>query len=498
MPRMGSEAEFGRLREVFRQCGFTPEGVCGRLEIESMRDFVPQWRGRMTHTGAETALDVLILLLLDGEAVAEDAISRLLPQGAFESFQALGLVAPDTTRPGHWFAGCTVYPVRDLVLASDRITDTARASIPMEADLVYPAGIDNTSDFLAMLPETRCEALLDIGTGTGVAALDGARYSGHTWGTDIATRSIAFAEFNRRLNGIGNATLVEGDLYAPVDGLTFDRIVTHPPYVPARANTMIFRDGGEDGEQILRCIVEGVPRFLRTGGRFYTMVTAADCEDEPFEQRLRRWLGPANAEFDLVLAAHTLTTPRDLAANSFLGKHTAIEDIRFRHDLWSRRKVRFLFHGSVMMRRHGAGRSGYTVRVLRGAGYTKHHVEWLLAVAGMWRDPAARAGLMAMAPVLSPRAEMAVLHRVREGALAPEAFTLRAAGPFEAECVLEGWLAQIVARCDGATTWREHFETAKADGMLLPATPVEEFIGLLEPLVTNGLLCLSSCPLPEA
>ena len=47
-------------------------------------------------------------------------------------------------------------------------------------------------------------------------------------------------------------TVVEGDMYAPVEGLTFDRIVTHPPYIPAKQTGLIFRDGGEDGEQIIR------------------------------------------------------------------------------------------------------------------------------------------------------------------------------------------------------------------------------------------------------
>ena len=57
-------------------------------------------------------------------------------------------------------------------------------------------------------------------------------------------------------------------------------------------------------EQILRRLVEGVPRHLRPGGSFYTFVTAADCEGQPFEDRLRLWLGEAQAEFDVVLAAH--------------------------------------------------------------------------------------------------------------------------------------------------------------------------------------------------
>jgi hypothetical protein len=226
------------------------------------------------------------------------------------------------------------------------------------------------------------------------------------------------------------------------------------------------------------------------------MVTAADCEGQPFEDRLRMWLGAAQAEFDLVLAAHTLTDPKNLAANSFLGQNTAVEDILYRHEIWARRNVRFLFHGSVLMRRHHTARPAFTARVLKGEGFNPGHVEWLLDWGTEVRDAASQERLMGFRPYLSPHAEMAVLHRVREGQLVPEVFSLRSSGPFEAECVLGPWLAQIAARCDGETSWREHFEKAKADGMVPEAARAEEFLEVLEPLVSNGLLRIAERPLP--
>jgi methylase of polypeptide subunit release factors len=498
LPRLGSEAEFARVRGMLGECGFTPERIAARLGIAGMGEYKPIWRGRSNLLAAEEALDALILLLMDGEYVADETLQRLLPAGAVGQMEALGMVARDPVREDRWFAGCTLFPTRGMVLASDRVAAPGGAALPMVADAVYPAAIGNTVAFLATLPETPCDALLDIGTGTGIAALDAAaRYARHAWGTDIAARSVRFAEFNRRLNGIENASVREGDLYAPVEGLTFDRIVTHPPYVPARKKTMIFRDGGEDGEQILRRIVEGVPRFLRPGGRFYTMVTAADCEGQPFEDRLRLWLGAAQEEFDLVLAAHTLTDPKNVAANSFLGQNTAVEDILYRHEIWVRRKVRFLFHGGVLMRRHGRARPAFTARVLKGEGFTPGHVEWLLDWSTEVREAEWLGRLMGCRPFLSPHAEMAVVHRVRDGQLVPEVFSLRSSGPFEAECMLEPWVAQIAARCDGETSWREHFEKAKGDGVVPQGARAEEFLEVLEPLVSNGLLGIAERPFPS-
>ena len=497
VPRLGSDAEFAALRDMLAQCGFTPERICERLGIGGMGEYQPIWRGRTNLLAAEQALDALILLLMDGEYVAGETLERLLPPGAVGQMAALRLVARDPVRNEMWFGGCTLFPTRGMVLASDRVTAPDRAALPMTTDAVYPAAIENIVAFMSTLPETPCDALLDIGTGSGIAALDGARWSRHAWGTDIAARSVQFAEFNRRLNGIQNARLREGDLYAPVEGLTFDRIVTHPPYVPARKNTMIFRDGGEDGEQILRRIVAGMPRFLRPGGRFYTMVTAADCEGQPFEDRLRLWLGAAQADFDLVLAAYTLTGPKDLAANSFLGQNTLVEDILYRHEMWARRKVQFLFYGSVLMRRHGTACPAITARVLKGEGFTPRHVEWLLEWNTEVRDAASRERLMGLRPCLSPHAEMGVLHRVRDGQFVPEVFSLRCNRPFEAECILQPWLAQIASRCDGQTSWREHFEKAKGGGMVSGETTAGEFLAVLEPLVSNGLLWIAEKPFPQ-
>jgi hypothetical protein len=197
-----------------------------------------------------------------------------------------------------------------------------------------------------------------------------------------------------------------------------------------------------------------------------------------------------------VLAAHTLTDPKNLAANSFLGQNTAVEDILYRHEIWARRKVRLLFHGSVLMRRHQSARPAFTTRVLKGEGFTPRHVEWLLEWSTEVRDAAALGRLMGCRPFLSPHAEMAVLHRVRDGQLVPEVFSLRSNGPFEAECVLEPWVAQIAARCDGQTSWREHFEKAKGDGVVPETATAEEFLEVLEPLVSNGLLWIAERPFP--
>jgi SAM-dependent methyltransferase len=495
-PRLGGDAEFAAVRGILAQCGFTQERVFQRLGITGAGEYKPVWLGGSNLPEAKDALGALILLLMDGDFVARETLAQLLPAGAVEELEALGLIGRDPQDPNRWFGGCTLFPTRGLLLASDRASSPDGARHPTSADMVYPPAIDTTAVFMSTLPDTPCDALLDVGTGSGIAALDSARYACHAWGTDIAPRSVQFAEFNRRLNGIQNATMLQGDLYAPVEGLTFDRIVAHPPYVPVRKNELIFRDGGEDGEQVLRRIVEGVPRFLRPGGRFYTMVTAADCEGQAFEDRLRLWLGPLAAEFDLVLVAHTERSPKAVAVDSFLGGNTSAADIRYRHEMWERRKTKSLFHGRVLVRRHEGARPAFTQRVLRGQGFTQAHVEWLLEWGAALSDAGSQERLMELRPRLSPHAELGVVHRVRNGRLAPEAFSLRCRCPFEAERALPPWLAQIIAQCDGRTTWQGQLENARNAGLVSRETTTAEFLSVLEPLVANALLWVAERPLP--
>jgi hypothetical protein len=314
------------------------------------------------------------------------------------------------------------------------------------------------------------------------------------WGTDIAGRSVHFAEFNRKLNHVCNVTMLEGDLYEPVRGLTFDRIVTHPPYVPSPKTKLIFRDGGDDGEQILRRVIEGLPEFLRIGGRFYSLVLGADCQGEAFEQRIRKWLGERQAEFDLVLVSHSLRPPKEFVANSLAKEAISLEDLKFWTDTWRRRKAEFLFYGSILIRRNSGDREALTARVQKGPDFRPEHQDWLLDWQTESHDPAFTAHLLDSHPSIAPGSELRVLHRLRDGRFAPEAFAIESEGPFRSELRCNSWLVAVISECDGKHTWREHFERAVQADLIGSESTAEEFAGVLAALVSQGILTLRERP----
>jgi methylase of polypeptide subunit release factors len=499
LPQLGTEEDFATLRETLRFCNFHNEGICQRLDISSIVDFVPKCDGRQTAIEIEYPIDAILRLVLDGEFVSEQILESMLPPGSVPAMERLGILARSISRPGYLYSTVTMYPAEEtLLLAGDRPGTPDGSPYRVPNDVVYPGAIENTRHFLASLPQTPCEALLDIGTGSGVAALSAAsRYAKQAWGVDIAARSVRFAEFNRRLNDIGNLTILEGDLYEPVRDLTFDRIVAHPPYVPAPKIKMIFSDGGADGEEILAGIIQGLPQHLRTGGRFHTLVLGADCEGEAFEDRIRKWLGPQQDEFDLVMVSHSLRSPLEFVARALAKGKVGLIELKFWTETWNRRKVEFLFYGSILIRRHTGARRAITARVLSALGYGPDHQGWLLDWEADCEDPAFRARIMDWHPELPADAQLKVLHRLEQGRFAPAAFAVECGTPFNSEVRCKDWMVALLSECNGDSTWRDHFERAKGLGTISTETTGDEFAGILRALAGQGILRIRERPLPS-
>jgi methylase of polypeptide subunit release factors len=488
LPHLSADEEFAAVRQIFQRCGFDERGVTDRLEIQDIAHFKSIRQGRRNALDLQSPIDALIRLFLDGEVVEDAAAAKLLPEGAMGSLAALNLVVG---APAGWRSTILIYPGFDLLMASDRAADPNRKEESLAPDAVYPAVIENTREFIASLPETKCEALLDIGTGSGIAALLAAsEYAHHAWGVDITARAVHFAEFNRRLNGIANTTFLEGDMYAQVEGMTFDRIVAHPPYVPAARTRLIYRDGGEDGEQILRRVIEGLPRFLRPGGTFYAAAMAADCEGEMFEERIRKWLGATQQEFDLVLVSYWLREPEQFLATTRAKGNVPADEIAYLEDLWTRRKVQYLLHAGILLRRVAETRPAITVRMQKGQGMTRHHIQWLLDWETRARNPASLEWVMSLSPSIAPQCRLLVQHRVREGRFAPYDFVLACPSPFDSECRVEAWLAAAISRCDGSKTVRDHIQESRRSG--LPATHQDDDVAaIIVTMISAGVLTLA-------
>ncbi|MEX1265328.1 MAG: peptide chain release factor N(5)-glutamine methyltransferase [Woeseia sp.] len=129
---------------------------------------------------------------------------------------------------------------------------------------------------LMRLPRRAECRLLDLGTGSGAIALALARERPmcEVTGTDISEAAIAVAIQNARQQLLPNVNFVHGDWTGPVQGQSFDLVVSNPPYI-ADSDDALKALGfeprsalaaGADGLDAMRSIVDEVPQVIRPGG----------------------------------------------------------------------------------------------------------------------------------------------------------------------------------------------------------------------------------------
>jgi SAM-dependent methyltransferase len=481
LPKLGTPGEYLAVRRLFESHGFTYQDVCQRLGIEHLYKFQTPPPGLGIADRVATPLDALIRLFAFGLYLERELAETLLGPEGVSALEALNLLAPDPARPGAVFGTSALVPLPGAMTASDRVCSPDGGNVGRAPDGVYPAFFANTLAFVDRLPETPCETMLELGTGTGFAAIRMGRWAGHVWASDVAPRSVRFAAFNVGLSGLDNITVVEGDMYAPVEGLTFDRIAIHPPYIPSLDNKYIYRDGGEDGEQIFRRAVEGLPRFLGPNGRFYAVLMASDRRGETLEQRIRKWLGPAEAAFDVMVVTDERNSVSDALAQNE-------KDAPFWRTIWERNQTESLIYGSVLIARHGGERAKVDARAQAGEGFGWRHLDGLLDWEIRVRQPGAEQMLLECRPRIAPGCELQIAYRPVEGRLAPHEAQFQVTGPVRTRFKSPLWLVEAIFGCDGNASWGDRYQALVAQGKIPPQAPAAEFARMLIALVSGGAL----------
>jgi SAM-dependent methyltransferase len=486
--RLEQSPHFAFLCDFLRSSEFNEKSICGRVGMAGLNEFFSNDRARVALSGESDGLGFLIRLFLMGEPLAVIDLEPAIPARALEAMKDLGLLIEDPTDHARVCASVALYPVGRLFIVSDRWTTPEGNAPDLPDDFVFPAITANTSQFMATLPRDRCESFLELCSGTGVAALEAARNANHAWAVDITERCTQMAEFNRLLNGLNNLTTIQGDLYECLGDLTFDRIVAHPPYMPVLNRAQVFYDGGADGEQVTRRIVSGLPRYLRPGGRFYCLAQGSDREGAPFEQRVRAWLGEEQSDFDVTVIVRQPQTPGDAAMQYGMkskGGGRAAHEMR---EALRGLGIQLMVYGWMIIQRREDARPVFTTRRTVGSNTGRNEIDWLLK----WETAAVKPEFIELLaethPVVVPSLELHVVHRMKEGDLAPEQFSLHAEYPFSVDCRVQPWVGFLLPQCDGKLTVRQLLEFCKQNNLVHPETPLAEFAKLLVIFISGGFL----------
>lgn len=272
------------IRAFFESASYDAAGVRARLG-KHPQELEPTDLHYLDHfkLGGDP-LDQLIRLFLLRGRLGEDRCRSLFGSERFAQMLELGLVQ---SRDGDCSATIDVYPVGALLIATDHRYHV-RSDDQLDEEPVMYLGRDSIGLAMAA-PRAATRHHLDLCTGSGVQALVAASYAEQVIGVDINPRALRFARFNAAWNDVRNATFLPGDLYEPVRGRRFGSVTANPPFVPSPSSNLAFRDGGADGEAVLRRIIEGAPAHLEPEGRLSIVTDLAAVTQ--YAEKLSGWWG---------------------------------------------------------------------------------------------------------------------------------------------------------------------------------------------------------------
>ena len=439
-PRIGEKRFFDTVRAALDSAGYNEAALRDRAGLYKLSDVLTLTDRRPRTAPPHDALETACRLFFEGYPVRSEDASKTLGGAMIEACHELGLLrgAGEDLQ-----ATVSIAPVGPVYAISDRGMPLDDRVTTAPSDVVFSVVTSNAQRFLSLVPRSPCEDLLEMCGGAGAAGVLGAKaFARRGYSLDITERSTLFAESNGRLNALTNFTALRGDLYSPVEGKTFDRILAHPPFVPedgeAQEKKMVFRDAGGDGEDVTRQLIEELPRYLRKGGIYCQLSTGSDRKDAPFEKRVREWLGDKQGEFDVLLLATGSSKMRNLA------RWRALEE-RF--------GMTNLFYGFTVIRRHGGSRPPFTQRRCGPDPVSWEYPMWLIDAGAKICD-LGPAGLAAARPRLSPRVRMIVTQVLEKGKFRAEKLGLELP-PYPGTMEVEPWMVKFFEACDGAKTTRE-------------------------------------------
>ncbi|WP_433546406.1 DUF7059 domain-containing protein [Streptomyces sp. CA-294286] len=351
------------LRDALLAAAFTADGLLDLLGAPAYSalargETVPALRA----TRGDGPLRTLVRLFLLQESVPTARAAEVLP---LAECLADGWLVADGD---HVRATVDVRPYggdegQDWFIVSDlgRAVGGAGGAGTREEGVVL--GVGGASTTLASITvRTPVRSALDLGTGSGIQALHAAQHAVRVTATDLNPRALAFTRLTLALSGATPAELREGSLFEPVEGATYDLIVSNPPFVISPGARLTYRDGGMGGDDLCRALVSGAGERLNEGGYAQFLANWQHVEGEDWKDRLRSWV-PAGCDAWIVQReVQDITQYAELWLRDAGDHRSDPTEYAARYEAWldefEARGTTGVGFGWITLRKRGAGATG--------------------------------------------------------------------------------------------------------------------------------------------
>lgn len=498
--RIGAREDFARVRDALNAADFTDATICRVMSITEMSHLGGgniKEADLVTLSASQPEIVLFLRLFIIMESVSREEVENLLGTELVRSFLALDLlrIGEAGTLRERYYTPVFFYPVKHTFIASDRHDSPDGSEFEPPSDIVFPAIFAGTLNFLRLIGKSPAGDVLDLCSGSGIGALLLSRKATRAVASDVTPRAAHYATFNALMNDCANVEIVTGDLYATVEGRVFDRIIAHPPYMPALHDTTLWRDGGEVGEVLVQRIVAGLPQHLRAGGTAYILCLGIDTKDGQFEERARAWLGESADEFDVFSAYGEESTPQSVA-ESIVNRARGAEasDQARLEQAFERIGTLRLVYGALVIHRRAENHKSdpaWTTRVRISKETQGENLEWLLD----WHRQQTREDflekLTTARPRLAPFLIVNVTHAVTDdGELVPARYMLEAVAPLISVMKVDGWIVPLITGFDGQRTVAEVHTMAREAKAIPDDFMLEDFARLVTMLTERCYLVI--------
>ncbi|MFE9836402.1 methyltransferase [Streptomyces sp. NPDC005551] len=356
-----------RLRDALLGASYTADGMLDLLGAPAYAalarsETVPALRA----TRGDTPLETLVRLFLLQQPVQHARVADVLPVadcldgGWLTSVGGDEVAATVDIRPYGGTDGEDWFIVSDLGCA----VGGAGGIGSREEGVVL--GVGGASTTLAGITvRTPVASALDLGTGSGIQALHTAQHATRVTATDVNPRALHITALTLALSGAPAADLREGSLFEPVADEKYDLIVSNPPFVISPGARLTYRDGGMDGDDLCRTLVQQAGERLNEGGYAQFLANWQHVEGEDWQDRLRSWVPRGCDAWIVQREVQDVMQYAELWLRDAGDHRSDPAEYQTRYDAWldefEARKVRAVGFGWISLRRTGAAEPSVTV-----------------------------------------------------------------------------------------------------------------------------------------